>query len=229
VLTILKAALNHAYDEGHVATNEAWGRKLKPFREVEVARQRYLTLDEARRLINAADSAFRPLVRAALETGCRYGELVRLEVRDLNPDSETLHVRRSKSGKARNIVLTPEGAAFFRHHCAGRAGNELMFRRAHGGAWRSSEQARPMREACINGRVVPAVGFHTLRHTWASHAVMNHVPLMIVARNLGHVDTKMVERHYSHLAPSYITDAIRSGAPRYGVTTDQRVEPIRSR
>ena len=47
-----------------------------------------------------------------------------------------------------------------------------------------------MREACINGRIVPAAGFHTLRHTWASHAVMNHVPLMIVARNLGHIDTQ---------------------------------------
>jgi len=32
VLTMLKAALNHAYDEGHVANRDAWGRKLKPFR-----------------------------------------------------------------------------------------------------------------------------------------------------------------------------------------------------
>jgi hypothetical protein len=36
VLTMLKAALNHAYDEGHVANRDAWGRKLKPFRNVEV-------------------------------------------------------------------------------------------------------------------------------------------------------------------------------------------------
>jgi hypothetical protein len=42
VLTYLKAALNHAYDEKHVANNEAWGRRLKPFRDVEVARIRYL-------------------------------------------------------------------------------------------------------------------------------------------------------------------------------------------
>ena len=41
VLTYLKAALNHAYDEGHAPSNEAWGRKLKPFRDVEVARVRY--------------------------------------------------------------------------------------------------------------------------------------------------------------------------------------------
>jgi triacylglycerol esterase/lipase EstA (alpha/beta hydrolase family) len=43
------------------------------------------------------------------------------------------------------------------------------------------------------------------------------VPLMVVAKNLGHSDTRMVEKHYGHLAPSYVADAIRAGAPRFGV------------
>ena len=97
---MLKASLNHAYDEGHVPSRDAWGRKLKPFRDVEVARIRYLTIAEARRLINACDAEFRPLVRAALETGARYGELARLEVADFNPDAGTVTVRKSKTGKA---------------------------------------------------------------------------------------------------------------------------------
>jgi hypothetical protein len=74
VLAMLKAALNHAYDECHVANRDAWGRKLKPFRDVEVARIHYRTVAEAQRLINASDQEFRPLLRAALETGCRYSE-----------------------------------------------------------------------------------------------------------------------------------------------------------
>jgi hypothetical protein len=45
---------------------------------------------------------------------------------------------------------------------------------------------------------------------------VNGVPLLIVAMNLGQADTRMVEKHYGHLAPSYIVDAIRAGAPRYG-------------
>jgi hypothetical protein len=45
---------------------------------------------------------------------------------------------------------------------------------------------------------------------------MNGVPLIIVAKNLGHADTRMVEKHYGHLAPSYVADAIRAGAPRFG-------------
>jgi len=55
------------------------------------------------------------------------------------------------------------------------------------------------------------------RHTFASLAVMNGVPLMVVAGALGHTDTRMVEQHYGHLSPSYSAEAIRKGAPRYGI------------
>jgi hypothetical protein len=56
--------------------------------------------------------------------------------------------------------------------------------------------------------------------------VMNGVPLLVVAKNLGHTDTRMVEHHYGHLAPSYITDAIHAGAPRFGISTPSTVVPI---
>ena len=45
---------------------------------------------------------------------------------------------------------------------------------------------------------------------------MGGMPLIVVAKNLGHADTRMVEKHYGHLAPSYIADAIRQHAPRFG-------------
>src|SRR5262249_21509416 len=107
VLTMLKAALNHAFDEGHVANRDAWGRKLKPFHNVEVARVPYLAHAEASGLVNAAAGDSRPLVRAALETGCRYGELARLEVADFNADAGTVTIRKSKSSKPRHVILTP--------------------------------------------------------------------------------------------------------------------------
>jgi hypothetical protein len=33
----------------------------------------------------------------------------------------------------------------------------------------------------------------------------------------------MVEKHYGHLAPSYIADAIRAGAPRFGFKPDPKL------
>ncbi len=54
------------------------------------------------------------------------------------------------------------------------------------------------------------------RHTYASLAIMNGAPLHVIAKNLGHTDTRMVEKHYGHMAPSYIADEIRKAAPRFG-------------
>jgi integrase len=219
--TTLRAALNHAFHEGKVESDLTW-RKVKPFRRVEAARGRYLSLAEAKRLINACDPDFRPLVQAALQTGARYGELCRLQVHDLNTDSGTLAIRQSKSGKARHVVLTDEGRAFFGQLTAGRSGAEPMFREV----WGKSHQARPMAEAVERAKIKPAISFHGLRHTWASLATMAGMPLMVVARNLGHADTRMVERHYGHLAPDFVADAIRRHAPTFGFKPNKQIAAL---
>jgi integrase len=224
----LKAAFNRAWREGKVPSNVEWQR-VEPFENVDAARVRYLTIAEAKRLINACKAEFRPLVQAALQTGCRYSELARLTVEDFNQDAGTIAIRHSKVGKPRHIVLTEEGASFFQQLCAGRAGSELMLWKANGGGWLKSHQKRPMLDASEHAKITPPLGFHGLRHTWASLAVMAGVPLMVVAKNLGHSDTRMVEKHYGHLAPSYIADAIRAGAPRFGFKPDKKVVGIGAR
>jgi integrase len=228
IWTTLRAALNHAFLNGKVESDLAW-RKLKPFHRVEAARIRYLSVAEAKRLLNACDSDFRRLVHAALATGARYGELTTLRASDFNPDSGTIHVRTSKSGKGRHIVLNDEGVALFRSLVAGKPGAAVLLTKADGAPWKPSHQARPMTEACNRAKIAPPASFHVLRHTWASLAVMNGAPLMVVARNLGHADTRMVERHYGHLAPSYISDAIRASAPKFGIKPERKVIPIDAR
>ncbi len=53
------------------------------------------------------------------------------------------------------------------------------------------------------------------------------MPLMVVARNLGHRDTRMVEKHYGHMEKSFITEAIHAGAPRFtGADTPSSVVPM---
>lgn len=227
-LTVLKAALNRAWREGKVRSDDAW-RRVEPYEEVDAARAGYLTVAEAKRLLNASDPDFRRLVQSALVTGARYGELAALRASDFNPDSGTIHVRTSKSGKGRHIVLNDEGVVLFKSLTAGQAAEALLLSKDNGSAWNKSHQARPMLEACRRARIMPPASFHILRHTWASLAVMAGAPLMVVARNLGHADTRMVERHYGHLAPSYIANAIRAAAPKFGIEPSQNVISIGER
>jgi integrase len=227
-LTVFKAALNRAWREGKVSSDDAW-RRVEPFEEADAARVRYLTVAEAKRLLNACDPDFRRLAQAALATGARYGELATVRASDFNPDSGTIHVRTSKSGKGRHIVLNGEGAALFKSLAAGKPGDALLLVKADGLPWNKSHQARPMAAACKRAKIKPSASFHILRHTWASLAVMAGAPLMVVARNLGHADTRMVERHYGHLAPSYIADAIRAAAPKFGIKPERKVVSIEAR
>jgi len=55
---------------------------------------------------------------------------------------------------------------------------------------------------------------------------MNGAPLMVVAKNLGHRDTRMVEKHYGNLAPSYVADEIKKSAPTFGINPDTNVSSL---
>ena len=209
VLTVLKAALNHAFVNGQTRSDDAW-RRLKPFKNVDAARVRYLNDGEARRLVNACPADFRSLVVAALLTGCRYGELAALRVSDVDLAAGTLSVRVSKGGSARHVVLTSEASDLLRGLIAGKASEALIFIRADGEPWGKSHQFRPLREACSAARIGPAVSFHILRHTHASRLAGKGVPMAVVAAQLGHADTRITSKHYAHLAPSYVADTIRT-------------------
>jgi integrase len=228
VLTILKAALNHAYHEGLIASDDAW-RRVKPFAGVNAARVRYLSAEESVRLVNACDEDFRRLVEAGLHSGCRYGELTRLRVRDYIADSGTVLIEESKNGKPRHVVLTEEGQDFFCSVAAGKHNEDILFTRADGGQWGASHQNRRLAAACENGRISPAINFHVLRHSYASRLVMAAIPLPVVSANLGHADTRMVEKHYGHLAPSYVADTIRKLAPNLGLGSHGNVEVLKSK
>ena len=222
----LKAALNRAWHDGKVASDEAW-RRVRPFRNVEAPVVRYLTESECVRLVNACGPAFGQLVRAALLTGCRYGELTTLLASDFNPDSGTLTVRETKSGKPRHVVLTEEGQRFFASATAGRPSGHLVFLRDDGKPWGHSHQARPLTEACRRARIKPAVSFHVLRHTHGSQLAMAGVPTPVIAKQLGHADTRVTERHYAHLGPSYVAKAIRAGFPELGILGKSKVVALK--
>ena len=222
VLTILKAALNYAWKEGKIASDSPW-RRVKPFRNVDAPVVRYLTEDQCNRLINACSSDFRPIVQGALLTGCRYGELAALKGSDFNPDSGTVTVRISKSGKVRHVVLTDEGKKFFKSVMINKEGDDLIFTRGESLVWAASHQKRPLAEACKNAKIKPAVSFHILRHTHGSMLAMKGVPMPVIAKQLGHADTRMTEKHYAHISPSYVADTIRQNFPTLGIVADSNV------
>jgi integrase len=215
VLTVLKAILNHAFNNGDVPSDDAW-RRVKPFGAVDAAKIRYLNGAESLRLINACPDDFRRLVSAALLTGCRYGELIQLRAADVDLEAQVIHVRQAKGSKPRTAYLTDEGIAHFKALLIGKPGDALIITRADGAPWGKSHQARPLLEACKNASIVPAINFHILRHTYASRLAMAGVSMTVIAAGLGNSEA-ICAKHYAHLCPSYIGDSLRAGFGMLGI------------
>jgi hypothetical protein len=51
----------------------------------------------------------------------------------------------------------------------------------------------------------------------------------VIAEQLGHADTRMTEKHYAHLAPSYVAQTIRAHFPTLGIANDVAVSPLNPR
>jgi integrase len=229
ILTILKAALNVAYRDGKVPADDAW-RRVRPFAKADAPKLRYLSDDEARRLVNACDPAFRPLVQAALLTGARYAELTALEVRDFDRQSQTLWLRETKAGVARPVYLEAEGFRLFDQATLAKTPGDLIFPRPDGKRWGSSQQARPLASACKTAKLEPT-GFHDLRRTYGARLALKGVPMAVIASALGHADERITRRHYAHLSRSYVADTVRDAVAGLGImgkqSTSQRLARIR--
>lgn len=207
VFNILKAILNRAFHDGHVADDSAW-RKVKPFPKVDEARIRFLTDAEAVRLVNACPADLRSLARAALLTGARYGELVALRAQDVNLRTAQVYIAQSKSGRPRHVPLNPEGVALFRELLTGKTGDAFVFTRSDGLPWGKNHHVRPLTAACKVAKVRPVAAFHELRHTYASHLAQAGVDLLTISKLLGHADTRITSKHYAHLADKTLADAV---------------------
>jgi integrase len=174
----------------------------------------FLTFEEAERLSEGADDTWRPMIVVALKTGLRHGELLALRWQDVDLVAGRLIVRRALSGKkiespknnrTREVPLSEEAMRALKAHRHLRG--ELVFTTPTGQMLTRCGCRWPLWNACKRAGL-RLVGWHALRHTFASHLVMRGAPLKAVQELLGHADITMTMR-YAHLSPDARRDAVR--------------------
>lgn len=212
-LTILRAALTRALADGKVACSGLAWKSVKPFAQVDQRRTRFLSDDEARKIVDKCGPDFGLLVRAALFSGCRYGELARLLISDFDARAGTLFVSHSKSGKPRQVYLDPEAIQFFAVVCDKRRRNDFIF--ADGGKRWKKDSAKGLIEAACKAAEIEPLTFHELRHSAASRWARQGLSLAEIAQQLGHADIRMTQR-YAHLCQQTLANKIRQ-MPAMGI------------
>ncbi len=190
----------------------------------EPRRQRVLGREEVTRLLQACSERYRPLVATALFTGMRISELLGLIWDDIDLDGGAIHVRaqlsRSRRGEpacriklktpaaVREIPIVPQLGTVLRSRKA-RApfrgaedwvfGTDLGTPLAHRNVQRRALGCAADR-AGLNAGVWSALRMHDLRHTFASHLIVDlGVDVAQVSRILGHAQITTTLNIYTHL------------------------------
>lgn len=205
-LTMLKAVLNAAVEWGWLET--APRHKRLPLVERRI---RWLTREEADRLIAELPPHLAAMARFSLATGLREHNVCRLEWSQVNLDQRHawIHADQSKSKRAIAIPLNAEAMVVLREQ----AGLHPQ--------WVFPYQGRPLRRANNEGwqRALQRAGlpdfhWHDLRHTWASWHVQSGTPLLVLKELGGWASLAMVLR-YAHLSVEHLADhAERIARPR---------------
>ena len=221
--TVCRAALNHAFRGGRVDFDLAW-RRIQPFQDVDEPRRRFLSVAEANRLMACCSGPFRDLVQAALLTGLRPGELIRLVVAQFQ--KTRLEVSAGKSGKSRYVPLTTQGVGHFKKITKGRAPTDLMLPAPDGGAWTTKRYGRAMESAVIDAKLKSRAVFYDLRRSYGSLLANAHANDATIAHALGHADTRMTRRHYAHLLDSSVAAELQAKLPKFN---SRRAAPKKKR
>ncbi len=201
-----------------IAANE-WGWLAKPLnlkvRKPNDKRVRWLSREEANRLISVVNQNFRPIVIFALATGLRRSNIIHLEWQQIDMERKVawIHPEQAKAGKAIGVALNETACRVLREQLGrhsrwvfvrkktvqGREGEKQdlvsKFRVDDNRAWKTG-----LKKAGIEN-----FRFHDLRHTWASWLIQSGVPLSVLQEMGGWESIEMVRR-YAHLSPSHLTE-----------------------
>jgi len=171
------------------------------------ARQRFLTPEEAEKLLAALrveDVQVAQVASLSLYGGLRLGEAFGLTWGNVDRKRGILYVMDNKTKESRPAFITEPISEILDELAQGEP-QEPLFKTRKGTpvVWLSKAFKAVVDKLGLNEGVTDPrqrVYFHTLRHTYASWAVMNGVPLYTVGQALGHKTTTMTKR-YAHLAP----------------------------
>ncbi|OLC74583.1 MAG: hypothetical protein AUH78_10915 [Gemmatimonadetes bacterium 13_1_40CM_4_69_8] len=195
-LALLRHLLRVAHEEWEVLPAVP---KIRLEKEPQ-GRLRWLTEDEIKKLLEACGKSRNRDLRAAavvaINTGLRRSELLGLTWDRVDLSRGVIRLELTKGGKRREVPLN--GDSYTALVILGPKESGRVFRR---------QSLRKAYENAVRNAKLDDVNFHTLRHTFASWAVMRGVSLKELQELLGHSSLAMTMR-YAHLAPERLRSAV---------------------
>jgi integrase len=170
-------------------------------------RDRWLTHDEENRLLNVCATWLKDLVRFALHTGMRMGEILDLTWRGVDFVRRTVTVFRSKNGERRTIPINETVLSVLKEKAKIRSiVSDRVFCSKAFTPMESGHLRRSFR-LVLHKAKIEDFRFHDLRHTFATRLVQAGIDLYKVQHLLGHKSPIMTQR-YAHHYPESLRDGV---------------------
>jgi integrase len=198
-LACLKTLFNKAVEWGRIEKNTI--RAVKKFKE-DNARERILTADEARRLIENSSDSIRPVLIIALNTGMRRNEILSLKWPNVDLLRVYIFIDDSKSGKPRKVPMNSAVLEAFLG--LPHVSDYVFFNTETKAAVKDIKTA--FKAACRRAEIT-GLRLHDLRHTAATKMIEAGVDLVTVSKILGHASIQMTMR-YAHPTPENMRLAV---------------------
>ena len=209
-LTVLSGCLSAAVVDGLIVVNPASKVQVPRAAKTE---QRFLSVDEVRRLTDAIEPAYRSMVTVGVACGLRIGELVALRAGDFDFIHKTVTVRRtalgnsrrygpvkSRAGEGRVIPVPPALAAQLAREMAGKLPTAPAWPTKSGGFWSQSHWRHDVwRPAVERASLVPPPTPHAMRHTAVALWLRAGASMYEASRWAGHASTSTTDQVYGHL------------------------------
>ncbi|MBV1699526.1 MAG: site-specific integrase [Hyphomicrobiales bacterium] len=186
----------------------------------------YLSPDECSLLLSSARGTTYEMILTALRTGMRQGELKGLQWPSIDWQNRSIAVQHSRCDFSGELTSPKNNR--IRHIPMDTDVYEMLWRRKQcTGYVFLNERERPFDEQALRRRLARVrhraglrkIGWHTLRHTFASHLAMRGVPMTAIQTLLGHSSITTTMR-YAHLAPSALRAAIDMLNPKVAIGAD---------
>ena len=178
-------------------------KSVKLFKEPP-GRIRYLTEEEIKKLIDCCAYYIKPIVETALNTGMRKGEILNLKWSNVDTTNKVITITNSKNNESRGVPINDALLATLMKLENGTPKDSPVFR------WENGMPIKSIKGGfnnAVNRAGISDFRFHDLRHTFASHLVMNGVDIRTVQQLLGHKTIAMTMR-YSHISNEFMKAAV---------------------
>lgn len=153
-----------------------------------------LSHEEINRIIGAiSNPKHRLIVALAYGAGLRVSEVVSLQVRDVDFEQLTLHLRQAKGKKDRLTIFPTSLKADLQRLAAGRNNNDYVFASERGGRLTTRTAQLIFTHAVNHARITKQPTFHSLRHSFATHLLENGVDIRYVQELLGHQNIRTTQ------------------------------------